>query len=315
MIQQSTQNFIWIIQTDPQIAKEIKHKLRQLIRPHPHFFLVGYNSDKSDNYDKHGNHTSLSFEDFAMQAKDLLKAPVYSGNVKILRQAYTLCCSGSNDILLLQTRLDADDGLRLNYFEQIQQEARNTFLKTPSFPNWYYWCIKHHLEWYASTNRWIPVQHEKLCITPGTPVRIEKRKSKETGPPWTLGHDKLFKEINNHPDKYNCGTASCIRLVAEDAGAGAIRSRTWTSAGMMNIFPDNPQTSHQPVFKDFVHRQFGLTEDLAVLQLYLQQHIAEIAKDNLEGQCTYGHSCKLSSVETLQRLVELQYEGRKGQIP
>ena len=28
---------VWIIQTDPLLAKEIKHRIRQLIRPYPHF--------------------------------------------------------------------------------------------------------------------------------------------------------------------------------------------------------------------------------------------------------------------------------------
>ena len=35
-------------------------------------------------------------------------------------------------------------------------------------------------------------------------------------------------------------------------------------------------------------------------------------RDNIRGQCTHGHSCKISSVEKLQRTIDLSEEGASG---
>jgi len=102
----------------------------------------------------------------------------------------------------------------------------------------------------------------------------------------------------------------------EELAFGAIRSRTWTSAGMMDIFKDKnaaamPQEQLWPILQ--VH--CGLPANLKLVQDFLKEHVIEIARDNLEGQCTEGHSCKLKSIEALQRLIDVQREGGNGKIP
>ena len=54
-------------------------------------------------------------------------------------------------------------------------------------------------------------------------------------------------------------------------------------------------------------------EDVRIANRFIHQNIVEIAKDNLKGQCTPGHSCKLSSKEQLQRLTELALMQKKGE--
>jgi hypothetical protein len=77
---------------------------------------------------------------------------------------------------------------------------------------------------------------------------------------------------------------------------------------MMNIFDPERHGIPQEQLWEICRERFGIS-NLERVALYLQSHLAEIAKDNLEGQCTNGHSCKLNSLETLQRLIDVQREG------
>lgn len=322
MVQQSSQDFLWIIQTDPQLDKEMRHDLAQLLKPYPHFFLVGSNLQQQQ-----GQGGS-----FRTVAKELLQSPIYSGDVKLLRQAY-LC---RNNTPLLQTRLDADDGLNVEYLHQIQRQATRLFHQESV--QWYYWCIKRHFEWYSESNDLHPVEHSRLCVTPGLTVGFATEPfntvvSSEP-PPLDIAHDVLYKEIEKKmaavpkPKKQKmgellkinptpCGGLQCIRMV-DDLSVGAIRSRTWTSAGMMDIFGATITDSADAAKKQsqmwqLLTAQFGVAPTaFQDVQVYLKEHIIEIARDNLDGQCTQGHSCKIKSVETLQRLIDVDREGQKG---
>jgi hypothetical protein len=327
MIHQSTTDFIWIIQTDPKLDKEIRNELTHLLKPYPHFFLIGSNQQQQQGGTDGGS--------FRTVAKELLSSPIYSGNVKLLQQAY----QSRNSVPLLQTRLDADDGLHLQYLQRIQQEASQLFHQ--DHVQWYYWCIKRHFEWYSESNRLLPVEHSRLCITPGLTVGLAATESLDdnkvildTEPaPLTMAHDVLFKKIEKKmmaaaeenkthrqpgvthvgPLVSPCGGPVCIRMV-DDLSIGAIRSRTWTSAGMMDIFSSDTNTNQVDMWRILV-TQFG--NDILTLasfqsaQAFLKEHMIDIARDNLEGQCTQGHSCKIKSVEALQRMIDIQREGQK----
>ena len=39
-------------------------------------------------------------------------------------------------------------------------------------------------------------------------------------------------------------------------------------------------------------------------KIYLEQHLAQIAADNLKGQCTKGHSCKNSTRVLLEKIAQ-----------
>jgi hypothetical protein len=308
MAKQTTQQFLWIIETDPRLDRDVRHTLSSLLKPYPNFFLLGTNL----------NPTS-SFRDMA---KDLLKARVYSGNIKLLRQAYL----SRNLVPLLQTRLDADDGLQLDYLQRLQDEAQQLFStsKKKNFgaqdsgnsQNWYYWCVKRHLEWYADSHRLNPVEHSKLCVTPGLTVGLAAEPL-SSEPPWIMAHDLLFKTLAADTSTYSCGGPVCIRMVDQIA-MGAVRARTWTSAGMMDILseevPDKAGGIPQEQLWEILDKQFGLSSSRLKndIQSFLKQNLVNIAKDNLEGQCTEGHSCKLKSVEALQRLMEIHREGESG---
>ena len=54
-----------------------------------------------------------------------------------------------------------------------------------------------------------------------------------------------------------------------------------------------------------VEHQFGLTQENARrLHSHIRTNMRAIAADNLKGQCTNGHSCKESSKEILQMIID-----------
>ena len=60
-------------------------------------------------------------------------------------------------------------------------------------------------------------------------------------------------------------------------------------------------------------KYFGIdADDVRKANRFIHQNIVGIARDNLKGQCTPGHSCKQSSKEQLQRLTELALMKSKG---
>ena len=45
MINQTSQNFLWIIKTDPNLNENVRKEMVELLKPFPHFFLVGTNKN------------------------------------------------------------------------------------------------------------------------------------------------------------------------------------------------------------------------------------------------------------------------------
>jgi hypothetical protein len=301
MIQQSTSQFLWIILTDPDLDLEIRKALCEIIKPYPNFILLGTNRQ-------------IQGETFRSSlGKHFLQVPLFSGSILKLRQAYSI----RDSIPILQTRLDADDALHKEFLEFLQLEAFKLFnLETNDRHNlrslvdnnhdvqWYFWCVQRHFEWYANSNIWNPVEHSRLCVTPGLTVGMAPKSSYfKSSPPLDLAHDILFKTLlATTPD---CGVSPCIRMIHE-LPFGAVRTRTWTSAGMMNILTLNQTSIIDPVSQEKIQKlcrlYFGI-ESLLPVKTYLQTHLIQIAKDNLKGQCTPGHSCKEKSALTLQKMI------------
>jgi hypothetical protein len=60
-------------------------------------------------------------------------------------------------------------------------------------------------------------------------------------------------------------------------------------------------------------KEFGISNrQLIQTNTYFAEHIFDIAKENAKGQCTAGHSCKMSSKDGLQRFVDLEGELNDG---
>lgn len=179
MISQSSQHFFWIIKTDPQFTQTTVFDLMlQAIQSvstnhHNNIYLVASNN----NFLIHPQ-TKGTWRD-GTECLDLLQSKIYTGNITKLKMAMAL----RNERPVVETRLDADDGLHMHYLKYIQLVALKRFQpalyharhahrdgdredndgstsnssmdpkRFPPAPRWLYWCTRRHLEWHSSVGR------------------------------------------------------------------------------------------------------------------------------------------------------------------
>jgi hypothetical protein len=190
MIAQSTQKFFWIIKTDPKFTTTTVFQLLiEAVKDHPNIYLVASNNNFLISPGDQG-----SWRDGA-EGMDLLKSKIYTGNITKLNQAIAL----RNDLPVLETRLDADDGLHKYFIQYIQMVAMKRFRPLPrrvpsedpqtlgrlgaqgqtknsiedgdennvdkhdrDAPRWLYWCTRRHLEWHASSSDGMNEQQKQI---------------------------------------------------------------------------------------------------------------------------------------------------------
>lgn len=357
MIGQSTQQFLWIIKTDPLFCSDDNPLFQQLVetvQPYPNIYIVASNNNFLISPELKG-----CWRD-GEEGRDLLQSKIYTGNMTRLYQAIAL----REERPILETRLDADDGLHKLYLAYMQYVALKRFVvdqegvldqqdeedstatthqgdssgstTTGSTTKWLYWCTRRHLEWrssptnessskdYSAFGLLNPVEHSKLCITPGITVGYNVGVEAVDVP--SEAHDLLYKRLVNstacyqhhHPPSsvieavVNPNKPLCLDLV-DDLLFSAVRSRTWTSAGMLNV--QSPDHSHRSMIKasdklwQLLEERFNLNRTQAQrTQDFLHRHKAQIAYENLLGQCTSYHSCKQQAKEELERYT------KEGQI-
>ena len=340
MIAQTTQAFFWIIKTDPQLAANSKsnsifQRMVQLVQPYPNIYLVASNQ----NFLISDTSTGGSWRDGA-EASHLLSSQIFTGNITKLHQAMAL----RKDRPVLETRLDADDGLHIFYLEYIQTMAKRRFLQSESSsPNWLYWCTRRHVEWHSSTyyhndtstqtthtgtskddldapSRGVlnPIQHSNLCVTPGITVGYNVGTQQVPVHPHDLLYKRLYnstacnKDNNNHNHNNNHKKHNtCLDLV-EDLLFCALRSRSLTSAGMRNVPLDTKyrvKPSIETKLWQLLRERFAIRIPKVVeTQTFLKQHQRQIAYENLLGQCTTGHSCKEAAKQELQQYYDLEQQ-------
>lgn len=218
------------------------------------------------------------------------------------------------------------------YIHYVQGVAQRRFDKEneDEAPDWLYWCIRRHLEWHTPLSNTsdpfllergilIPIQHSNLCITPGITVGYNLKADPQKVPVYP--HDNLLMQLSkrdtNNKTTHSCyppgkketasdeetDTLPCLDM-AEAFLLGALRSRTWTSAGMMRVEADAAVGSPQVIQKlwKLLYKRFAVEpERVQELMEYFEANKQEIARENLLGQCTTGHSCKKSAKEILQK--------------
>jgi hypothetical protein len=172
-----------------------------------------------------------------------------------------------------------------------------------------------------------PIQHDKLCITPGMTVGFNTGVDPKDVP--VHSHDKLYLKVSNSTACYPSSSiddtprdwapqvsvasnqeeeerAPCLDLV-EDLLFCAVRSRTLTSAGMQNVGQiPSFQMKKEVIAKmwHLLHEKFGVDRDrVKKTQDFLLGHRKDIAYENILGQCTTGHSCKGQAKAELQRII------------
>ena len=322
---QTSTNFVCIIRTDPQLHPTLKRHIIDILESsNLNCILIASNEIPKSQYQDilYGN----------VQPTD-----IWSGSFDNIRQYLRIDESNTdNDILpprIIETRLDADDGLHMTFVETIQEEATEQYNFDPR--TWRLWCIGNHAEWqYQSI--WSVSPHENddagsiialqvnYCVTAGLSIAFLGEKQSMEEMPSTMKHEKLLKtkQCPKHKDTKKDKTTSTTAISTNCRSfvpmiMGALRARTPTSAGMLNLVINGTSLNKKYISgatkqKDVQNqlwwaakRLFGFSKRNARdINDYMKDRVKEIAKDNLDGQCTRGHSCKNSSQILLKSILE-----------
>jgi hypothetical protein len=357
--------FLWIIKVDPDIDKQILKELNSVLEPVQHFTLVvGSNNNFGVGVKNGGWRDGQAGQDILDAFEDnRVFFPRFYGHDEslgssmhqIIRRAY----EARAHRVVLETRLDADDAIHVEYINQLHRVALKSLIDTHDTnfirkdddddddetaeqeiqkANWMYWCASRHLEWNPSSPFYNPnndaglltlIGTVNVCITPGLTIGYAVGTEEDQVPHYE--HTKIMSEIVWKPDhlrKKNgdvgCGLtpASDCLWVVDYPEISAFRSRSMTSAGMFNIeaagVPSNGKSREKSgyskkLWEGQIEKWFGITSSKAREAAdFMGSNFIDTVRDNMRGQCTHGHSCKISSVEKLQRTIDLSEEGMGG---
>jgi hypothetical protein len=235
---QTTHNFLVVIRTDPQLNDVIQQPLLTLFpnatdSPYPFRYLViGSNTNpQSHQY----AHLLQQFQ----PTKDVdgtdEKDAIWSGTIQAAKDYLLTNSTGTR--IILETRLDSDDGLHTEYLEQLQHQARDTLQKAITTTTtatttkdsttgtgtgtgtWRMWCANKYLEWQYMA-------------------------------PWDLKHSHA--KHKNDKEKRNEQAHSMDGSGSSELGA-LIVSRFWgcLSAGITLAYRLPPSTEPQPSMKEY----------------------------------------------------------------
>jgi hypothetical protein len=271
MVHQTSQNFLWLICTDPDLPKDLYTRLSDLVSPYPNIFLIETNK----------NNLTLTSPDFN-------ETMVAIGDTNLLMKAK----NATEKKLLIETRLDADDGLHVRFVEQVQKVSVAHLSKSHE-NSWMIFCIDRHLEWFSRGGKWyprgtlIPIRDTAECVTAGLTYAIAPNVSRPRA--FRTRHDRLIKGTTRKVPlckKISTGDACVYRLERELAPVAAVRSRTPTSAGMNKVLYGRNSTK---ITRDLpwtvLKSYFAVSEKrVKIAKEYLDNHLKEIAEENLKGQ-------------------------------
>jgi len=308
IVQQTTQEFIWCIFTDPDLNQELLDEIIEMIKPYPNILLLGMNNGMNN------------FKDYGWMAN--IKK-VFSGDEQMLKDYQ----KASKQRVFLETRLDADDSIYVEMVDSVQKQAADTMGKRAKIhkynvkemkKEYRIFCNEHHLEW-GYFNPWekaseqghlFGVQHSEFCISAGLTYGFNVGTTKGDLP--TTSHHRMSVKIPTC-DKAVDGRNCLERINAKDYKYIMMRSRTPTSAGMLGVIPgknviesDTWKHKQDLTWANVIPRNFGIEpQSIWDLRKRLKGTMEDILKDALEGQCTKAEfTCKDSTKEDLNKLLD-----------
>jgi hypothetical protein len=306
MKEQSSSDFLWIIHIDPNLPDELKEGFLD-IQSNMEDLVVVLSNENLEGFRVHG------MDDVPTNAHVLGRTDGERTRRRNLLQSYF---AAAQSRLVLESRLDADDALTLEFARMIQDEARGK-MSTENESDYRVWCMGNHLEW-QFYNPWnadaingslvaFPFNH---CVTPGITFAYNINATADNVP--THKHHKLHMTI---PLCRKKSKGKCLTVWHPDDNKPlALRARTPTSAGMSNVLlSHNTDPSLLRELEQWsqlqrrawreVTRIFGI-EISSVVRMHkaIDADLALVAADNAMGQCTPGHSCKSSSKTALSAL-------------
>jgi hypothetical protein len=294
MANQTTTDFLWFILVDPHLHPTLMDELKRLVAPYPHFFVV----------------RKVSFD---IDLEDLNLSLVESGDKNLLVRA----ARESRSKVLVETRLDADDGLANVLLDHMQKSAVENFRGWNASANeqgWMVECIRYHLEWHYDMHSnetkdqsgWLNMEKTpSFCVTPGLTL-AQAPGSNRTNFNTVGAHDKIVGRYSRCHDEQR---TSCFRMMNElnETQPSAIRSRTPASSFMRGVGVKKKERETPEAYWDSLETMFSIQRTtLAETRNYLVGNVQAIAKENLESQCHGMNSC---GEVAKKRLAELAKNG------
>ena len=257
---QTTDNFLVVIRVDPELDDRVKRPLLEL-------FPNATHSDKTFRYLMIGtNNNPLSHQ--YENLRNLVngdgkedRATIWSGTIDdsisylLLTQRNGSPGPGpgpGHTTLVLETRLDSDDGLNRRYLESLQSQARKNLLELDSSSggsnsgNWKMWCAGGYLEWQYTApwdlNR--PNPHHRLIEEASTKDAGENTMADTPGP---SDEEESESGGTNQADDDDSSLAGLGGLIS-------LRSSGCVTAGLSIAYFDTPfhesTTTRVPVLEN-----------------------------------------------------------------
>lgn len=313
---QTEKNFLWVILTDPKLQNHLLSDLITTVEDLDNVVVVGAND--------------LYFGE----------SDVIHGRPGLL----THYEAKSNNRMTIQTILDADDGLAVDYVAKVQ--ARSTAFEVPQ--EFTFWCMGQVVEWhyYAPWDRRLynKIKDYRIqgamrtvcypfggkagnCTSSGASVVSKSGTaiSKPSSPILRIidGGGQLppctdimesnpcysyFDEDSKHPT-FTAHNYSQLQPMV-------FRARSPLSAGMMDLLRKRQRWAYSDYAKsemawNFLGSRFGISrQKLAETHTSIADNIKDILEDAIRGQCTPGHSCRPESKELIKRMLKFEQKGR-----
>jgi len=299
MIHQTTTSFAWIISVDPALEGDILSEMVQLLQPYPHFYLSLTTDNLKPGSGRHG-----------------IGEDILTGDTHVLR----INLNNMENLAVLETQLDADDALHIQYIEKLQQSANSYFFQQRNGPDWMYWCIHQDVEWHwifrassdAADGFLRPSRSfvkKQKCYTPGMTLGVKNGNARADV--LDVPHSALVSELKT--SQKTCGSIhkgmDCIHFI-DTLEFPALRTRTPTSASMVGVsvqadsFVTDDDINEQ--LRDKVSLSFATKrEEVRCVHQYFSDHMAEILQDAVQGQCSHGHSCREEAKASLESFLKL----------
>jgi hypothetical protein len=280
MIRQTNQDFLWLIQTDPDLDKELMDEMKSLLAPHPNFYLITNKAVKRVPIARDWHHRSLNM------------TSVVTGDISRLQKAHDEAAHK----ILIETNLDADDGLAFHVLQDIRNDsirrlaslAKKVLSKRKN--GWVVTCYHQFVGWYPETGMTgstavpdskgrlqIDFRHDTFCPTPGLTIASVPNANVTNVP--VQNHNTLVRVI---PRCTSDEDARCLNGIGQVPMS--VRARTPSSAGMDNIGKKVHADQSNEFLWTYLNNLFGITQkDVQRAGKYFLHNSKAIARENLEG--------------------------------
>ncbi|KAL3943719.1 MAG: hypothetical protein SGBAC_002226, partial [Bacillariaceae sp.] len=315
MTNQRSQDYLWIIRADPDLDADVKDGLLLLLKNIQNVVVVGSNEIRKGAVD-------MGFRSIDA-ISDITEESLFYGNLELVQAYY----EAAKTKTLLETNLDADDGLATNFVKRSQEVIMQLFKvndekqrrkQRRQQSSWLTLCAGRHAEWQFYVPWDLQDQHGSLkhgsvhvCITAGLTWASQYK----AAPRYTESHHLIKKETPACKDEFEQGDdpmspTYLAHGLHEDMGCWlqiptlehteltAIRARTPTSTGMSRVTTAASKwTVEDKTTNDFLWGKVAVGGNFRIrnkqvieTHQYLDDNLPAIVEENLKGQCQKDHS-------------------------